>query len=93
MSTFKEFIHEVLHFTKLAFSENGDPSSKRILGALYLTTCLGIIVYLAVTRGDTEHVCNLVEMMIGVSGLLLGISSVTGIWKQPPTNNKNNTEK
>jgi hypothetical protein len=27
---------------------------------------------------------------MGVSALLLGISSVTGIWKKPPTNKDNN---
>ena len=78
-------------FWKQVFSgANGYASSKRILGAFCLLVCAGTIVYLAVTSKDSDNVKDLIEMLMGVSALLLGISSVTGIWKKAPTNKDEN---
>ena len=78
-------------FWKQVFSgSNGVASSKRILGAFCLLVCTGIITYLAITQKDSDNVKDLIELLIGISALLLGISSVTGIWKKSPTNKDNN---
>lgn len=81
------------NFWKQVFSgANGYASSKRVLGGLCLLICMAVIIYLAIESKDSDNVKDLLEMMIGVSALLLGISSVTGIWKKIPKDNKNNDE-
>ena len=69
-------------FKQLFSGATGHISSKRVLGAICLLTCMGVIIYLAVQSKDSDNVKSLLEMMIGVSALLLGISSVTSIWKK-----------
>jgi len=78
-------------FKQLFSGATGHISSKRVLGAICLLTCMGVIIYLAVQSKDSDNVKSLLEMMIGVSALLLGISSVTSIWKKIP--NSNNDDK
>ena len=60
-----------------AFSERGVASSKRILGALCLFVCLGIIVYLVIDEGGTQTVENLLQTIIIVAASLLGLGSIT----------------
>ena len=60
-----------------AFSERGVASSKRILGALCLCVCLGVIVYLAIAEGGTNAVENLLQTVIIVAATLLGLGSIT----------------
>lgn len=74
-------------FKQLFSGATGHISSKRVLGAICLLTCMGVIIYLAVQSKDSDNVKSLLEMMIGVSALLLGISSVTSIWKKIPNSN------
>lgn len=70
------------NFWREVFSgANGIASSKRILGAFCLLICTGTIVYLAIESKDSDNVKDLLELLMGVSALLLGISSITGIWK------------
>ena len=77
-------------FWREAFSgASGYASSKRILGAFCLLVCVGLIVFLTITSKDSNNVKDLIELLIGVSALLLGINSITGIWKKLPTNNDN----
>jgi hypothetical protein len=73
------------NFWRQVFSgANGYASSKRILGAFCLLVCVGLIIYLAIVSKDSDNVKNLIEMMMGVSALLLGINSVTSIWRKSP---------
>ena len=74
-------------FIYLCFSENGTPSSKRVLGCLMLLIVLIILFIFSITEGCTNNVKDIVELIIITSGALLGISSVTSIWK--PNNNQN----
>lgn len=76
-------------FKQLFSGATGHISSKRVLGAICLLTCMGVIIYLAIQSKDSDNVKSLLEMMIGVSALLLGISSVTSIWKKIPNSNNN----
>lgn len=78
------------NFWRQVFSgANGYASSKRILGAFCLLACMGVIIYLAIVSKDSDNVKNLIEMMMGVSALLLGINSVTSIWRKTSSSKKN----
>lgn len=76
------------------FSENGSPSSKRIIGSLMIIVALGCTVYLTIRDGGTSVVEGLLQTILIVGTSLLGLYSVTSIWKggrastnmQPPEN-------
>lgn len=77
-------------FWRTVFSEQGSPSSKRVLGAFMIVICLGLIVFLAITSAisavEPKDICpdnikNLIELILILASSLLGISSITGIWK------------
>lgn len=64
-----------------ALSEKGVGSAKRVFGAIILLICLGCIVYLVIKEGATEHVTELLNTCLIIAAALLGISSITNIWK------------
>lgn len=70
--------------------ENGHLSSKRVLGAIVLLTCLICIIIQASKEGITDNLKDLFEWLIITSTALLGITSITGIWKnkKPADNNE-----
>lgn len=68
-------------FLREVFSENGIGSSKRIMGTLCLLVALGCIIHLTVTEGCTDCVEGLLQVLIITSCSLLGLSSVTSIFK------------
>ena len=72
--TFKKFIRE-------AFSESGVPSAKRVIGGLMIVVVLFCTVFSCVKFGMTVHVTSVIETEIITAGALLGVSSVTSIWK------------
>jgi hypothetical protein len=74
MKPSREFWREML-------SENGNGSSKRLFGGIAILVALGCIIYLTVTEGCTDCVEGLLQVLIITSCSLLGLSSVTGIWK------------
>lgn len=61
--------------------ENGHLSSKRVLGAIVLLTCLICIIVQASKEGITDNLKELFEWLIITSTALLGINSITSIWK------------
>ncbi len=68
--------------------EEGYASSKRIIGAIIIFIALGCIIWLTVTEGGTNVVEDLLSTALFIGGTLLGISSITGIWKYPNAPNK-----
>lgn len=74
MKSSREFWREML-------SENGNGSSKRLFGGIAILVALGCIIYLTITEGGTDCVEGLLQVLIITSCSLLGLSSVTGIWK------------
>lgn len=69
-------------FWKQVFSEKGVPSSKRVAGMLMLLVACGCIVTTMIQQGCTECVKDLLQTII-ISGMsLLGLSSVTSIFKK-----------
>ena len=69
-------------------ASSGYLSSKRILGAIVLLACLAIAVAQAIREGMTDNIKSLFEVLIITSTALLGITSVTSIWKNGKTKNK-----
>ena len=61
--------------------ENGQISSKRVMGLVMGSVCLGCIIYLTIHDGGTVVVENLLQTTLITAASLLGISSVTGIWR------------
>ena len=74
MKPSREFWREML-------SENGNGSSKRLFGGIAILVALGCIIYLTVTEGCTDCVEGLLQVLIITSCSILGLSSITGIWK------------
>lgn len=68
-------------FRQLVSGANGIISSKRIMGMIVLLVCLGCIIYLVIAEGGTSVVENLLQTAMVMAASLLGISSVTSIWK------------
>lgn len=66
---------------ELLSGENGILSSKRTMGVLSLIVCLGCIVYLVIIEGGTNVVENLLQTAMMMAAGLLGVSTVTGIWR------------
>lgn len=68
-------------------SDNGYLSSKRVLGGIVLMSCLIFTIVQAVREGMTDNLKDLFEWLIITSTALLGINSVTSIWKNKKPNN------
>ena len=79
-------------FRETFSSSSGHLSSKRILGGIVLMTCLIFIVIQAVREGMTDNIKDLFEILIITSTALLGITSVTNIWKGGKTTKRTKTE-
>lgn len=72
---------------ELFSSDSGYLSSKRVLGGIVLISCLIFIIVQAVREGMTDNLKELFEWLIITSTALLGITSVTSIWKNKKPNN------
>ena len=68
-------------FRQLVSGANGVVSSKRVMGILVLLVCLACIIYLVIAEGGTSVVENLLQTGMVMAASLLGISSITSIWK------------
>lgn len=81
--TFKQFILEV-------FSDKGYGSSKRIIGTLMALAAMISTLVIVCKEGGTNVVENLVQTEFIVGTSLLGITSITNIWKGAKTINVDN---
>ena len=68
-------------FLRRAFSENNVPSAKRVIGGIMIIVVLFCTVWSCIKYGMTAHVTSVIETEIITAGALLGVSSVTSIWK------------
>lgn len=69
------------NFKEIFSGSNGHLSSKRVLGSIVLITCLIAVVVQGAREGMTDNIKDLFEVLIITSTTLLGITSVTSIWK------------
>lgn len=74
-------------FREIFSASSGYLSSKRILGAIVLLSCLTITIVQAAKEGMTDNIKDLFEVLIITSTALLGITSITNIWKNGKTKN------
>lgn len=72
-------------------SPDSNISAKRVFGSITLMISLGCTVYLTISEGGTQVVENLIQTAFIIAASLLGIASVTSIWKHP--NNEDRREK
>ena len=70
------------NFKEIMTGENGRLSSKRVMGIIVLTVCLICTIWLVYNEGGTLVVENLLQTLMIMAAALLGISSVTSIWKK-----------
>lgn len=70
------------NFREMISGENGNISSKRVMGVIVLTVCMICTCWLVWKEGGTSTVENLLQTLMIMAAALLGISSVTGIWKK-----------
>ena len=81
--------HTKNQFKEIFCASNGYLSSKRVLGAIVLLGCLVIVIIEAIVEGVTDNIKSLLEVLIITSTSLLGITSVTNIWKQKQAPSEN----
>jgi len=63
------------------FSEKGVGSVKRVVGAFIAVISMACIVYLTITAGPVMIVENLLQTSLITGAALLGLYSITSIWK------------
>lgn len=68
-------------FKEMISGDNGFISSKRVVGIITLAVCLGCTIWLVISEGGTPVVENLLQTLMIMAAALLGISSITRIWK------------
>lgn len=68
-------------FRETFSASSGHLSSKRILGGIVLISCLVFCIVQGAREGMTDNIKDLFEILIVTSTALLGITSVTSIWK------------
>ena len=70
------------NFREMISGENGVISSKRVMGVVVLTVCIICTCWLVWSEGGTAVVENLLQTLMIMAAALLGISSITGIWRK-----------
>lgn len=75
----------LLEFITKIFQSRSGVSSKRICGFLGWMVCIGICIYCTICAIPAPEI---VEMLFICSSSLLGIDSITGIWKKEIKNDK-----
>ena len=73
------------NFKEMISGANGIISSKRVMGVVVLTVCMSCTCWLVWSEGGTAVVENLLQTLMIMAAALLGISSITGIWKKGGT--------
>lgn len=76
-----------------AISAAGCVSAKRLTGLIMIVVALICVIILVCTEGGSETVESLLQTIIIVAASLLGISSITGIWKGNKIEVSNKCEK
>ena len=69
------------NFREMISGENGVISSKRVMGVIVLTVCVICTCWLVYAEGGTQVVENLLQTLMIMAAALLGISTITGIWR------------
>ncbi len=76
-------------FIKSIVSSHSGISSKRICGVLGWLTCIGVLIYCTI---NVVQAPLMIDTFLICCMTLLGIDSVTGIWKKFDRNERPNKE-
>ena len=77
----------VIGFIKEIFSEKGQPSCKRVSGMLVVLVVCACVVIDTAQRGITSMTEGILQTMFVCACSLIGLYSVTNIFKKDDTNN------
>jgi len=72
----------LINFIKNMLSGMGDVSAKRVSGMSSMLIALACIIYLVIKEGGNSVTESLLETVLIISACLLGVTSITGIWKE-----------
>lgn len=70
-----------MNFFENLASATGTISAKRVTGMFLIVLVMGCVIYLTIKEGGTHVVEDLLQTALIVGCSLLGISSITSIWK------------
>lgn len=84
MATKKSVLREIFS------GENGKLSSKRVIGGIAMAVALICTIILVFRDGSNQITENLLQTVFIISTTLLGVSNITGIWKNSQINVGNN---
>ena len=76
----KNFIKRFGTFMRLAFCENGRPSSKRVLAGVIIICVMFATIWSCCIYGMTDNNKSVIETEMICATTMLGVSSVTSIW-------------
>lgn len=76
--TTKQFLKSIF------LNQPGSISSKRICGVIGWFICLGILIYCTIMVIQAPV---MIDSIVIASTALLGVDSITNIWKKPPDDN------
>lgn len=65
-----------------AFCENGVGSAKRIIGTIIIVGVMFCTIWSCINYGMTDNIKSVIETEIITAGGLLGITSITNIWRK-----------
>lgn len=68
----------MFHFIRLLITAHSGISSKRLCGVLGFITIVGILIYCTI---ESLQAPNMIDPFMCIVCCLLGIDSITGIWK------------
>ena len=82
-----------MNWIKEIFSENGVMSSKRVFGGFIILCCMTAILVMVFKEGCSKEVESLLELSEMLGAGLLGLSTVTSIWKNDSNTTSADTKK
>lgn len=77
---------KILGFIKAMLSEKGEPSCKRVVGTLMVIVVSTCVIIESAKRGITTNVENILQTMLVCACSLIGLYSVTNIFKKNDNN-------
>lgn len=82
----REFMNKLTNFIKLMFTSESGVSSKRVSGFTGWTVFIGVIIYCTIMNQEAPVVTDTLAIC---SSALLGLETVTAIWRKDRNNNNN----
>lgn len=72
------------NFWRFIVHKLSDGIEKSTTGMLIMLVCMGLILYLTLKEGGSGTVSDLISMAMIVAAALMGVNSITDIFKRDP---------